>query len=127
MEKALFKKNDIILLVSMLAVLAVIVILLAITKSDGEMVVVSVDSKVVASFPLNEDRKYEIEGYDGGRNVLVIKDGVAYMSEASCPDHLCMNMGRISKVGQSVICLPNRVVIEIKGKDTEKEYDVITS
>ena len=44
----------------------------------------------------------------------------AFLKEASCPDHLCINMGRIRKTGQSIICLPNKVTVEIRGK---KESD----
>jgi hypothetical protein len=50
------------------------------------------------------------------------------VEEASCPDGLCKSMGRISMSGQSIICLPNKVVIEILDKSREtpsSEIDVI--
>ena len=91
------------------------------------MVVVSVDGAEVASFPLDENRIYEIAGYDEGHNTLIIQDGEAYMSEASCPDHLCMGMGKISHAGQSIICLPNRVIVEIRdNSNKDKEYDTVS-
>lgn len=127
MDKRLIGKNDLI----MIGVLVVCGLLIAgalfLTKKDGNEVVVSVDGEVVASFPLDKDIEYEIQGYesDSCTNKLVIKDGEAYMAEANCPDHLCMGMGKISQVGQSIICLPNRVVVEITGDDKESEYDVI--
>lgn len=126
MERKLVGKNDLILIGVLLVCFAAIAAALFFTKKEGKQVVVSVDSKEVAMFPLDKDIEYEIEGYDGGKNVLIIKDGVAYMSEASCPDKLCMHMGKINQVGQSVICLPNRVVVEIKGDSSESEYDAVS-
>ena len=125
MEKRLIGKNDLIMIGVLVVCGLVIAGALFLTRQTGNRVVVSVDGQVVSSFPLEKDIEYEIEGFEGGRNTLVIKDGVAYMSDASCPDHLCMGMGKISQEGQSLICLPNRVVVEIQGEGDEPEYDVI--
>ena len=126
--KKIINKNDLILIGVLLVGAILIAGALFMTRKQGKTVVVSVDSKEVASFPLDKDVEYEIEGYEGGRNFLVIKDGIAYMSDASCPDHLCMHMGQIKDAGQSIICLPNRVVIEIKGgKPDQEEYDTLSS
>ena len=124
-------KNDIkLILILLLSTLIVVGALFARKLSEGQegkQVVVSVDGVEVASFPLDEDRTYEISGYDEGHNTLIIRDGEAYMSDASCPDHLCMGMGKISHAGQSIICLPNRVIVEIRdnGK-TKTEYDTVS-
>ena len=126
MKEKLVGKNDLILIGVLILCGAIISLALLLTRHEGNQVVVSVDSQIVASFSLDKDITYEIEGYEGGHNTHIIKDGVAYMSDASCPDHLCMGMGKISKAGQSIICLPNRVVVEIKGSgDKEPEYDVV--
>ena len=123
---SLFKKNDLILIgilvIGFLAILGIILV----TNKKGAQVVVSVDSLEVARFPIDKDIVYEIDGYEGGKNTLIIKDGEAYVVDSSCPDHLCEHMGKISKVGQSVICLPNRVVVEI-ADDKEAEFDSISS
>jgi hypothetical protein len=124
-------KNDIKLIVILLLSTMIVVGALFARKltegQEGKQVVVSVDGVEVASFPLDEDLTYEIAGYDEGHNTLIIKDGEAYMSDASCPDHLCMGMGKISHAGQSIICLPNRVIVEIRdnGKK-EAEYDTVS-
>ena len=125
MDKKLIGKNDLIMIGVLVLCGLVIAGALFLTREKGNQVVVSVDGQVVNSFPIDKDTEYVIEGYEGGRNTLIIKDGVAYMSDASCPDHLCMGMGKISQVGQSIICLPNRVVVEIRGDGDEPEYDVI--
>ena len=69
------------------------------------------------------ERKRKKEYY---ANILVIKDGSAYMEEASCKDHICMNMGHISQVGETIICLPNEVFVKVINKDGEGgDYDAI--
>lgn len=121
------KKNDLILVGALLVGLLVLVAVLMATKSSGAYAVVSVDGVEVAAFSLDQDITYEIEGYDGGHNTLVIKDGKAHLEDSSCPDHLCEHMGKIDKVGQSIICLPNRVVVEIRGAGDAADYDTISS
>ena len=120
----LFRKNDFYLIGGLLLVFLLILLITAVTRKTGYAVQVSVDGVVKETFPLSEDTTFTIDGYDGGVNVLVIQDGKAFLKDTSCPDHLCEKMGKISSVGQSVICLPNRVVVEIIGDD-EPEYDAI--
>ena len=76
-------------------------------------VVVKVDGRKAAAFDLGENIDYQIPGYAGGVNHLIIQDGQAWISEASCPDKLCVRQGRISRTGEIIICLPNRVTAEI--------------
>ena len=127
MNKKLFSKNDLILIIFLVLVSAVMLIGISLFSKKGTTVVVSVDGKELASFPLDEDTVYNISGYHGGENILEIKDGKAQLTDASCPDKLCVNMGYISNTGQSIICLPNKVVIEIKGNTAEKNnFDTIS-
>ena len=125
MGKKLVGKNDLIMIGVLIVMTALLFLGLFVFKKEGKLVVVSVDSVEVASFSLDKDLVYEIEGYNGGRNTLVIEDGVAYVKDSTCPDHLCEYMGKISKVGQSVICLPNRVVVEIRGSKNAEGYDAV--
>ncbi len=127
MNKKLFSKNDLILIIFLVLASAVMLIGISLFSKKGATVVVSVDGKELTSFPLSEDTVYNISGYHGGENLLEIKDGKAHLTDASCPDKLCVNMGYISKTGQSIICLPNKVVIEIKGNTEEKNnFDTIS-
>ena len=78
--------------------------------SEGSNVIVTVDGELYGEYSLYFDAVYEI----GEGNRLVIEGGVAYMSHADCPDKTCVNMGKISRVGEKIICLPNRVAVEIR-------------
>ena len=84
---------------------------------------VTVDGEVLGEYSLDEDTEIRI-GDNEKYNLLLIKDGVAQISEASCPDKLCVNQGKISFDGQSLICLPNKVVVEVKGGE-QSNYDAV--
>lgn len=81
----------------------------------GGIAEVAVDGEVMAELPLAEDTEMVIEGYDGGENTLVIRDGEADITSASCPDGVCVRHRAVSRDGESIICLPNRVVVTIRG------------
>lgn len=83
----------------------------------GTVVEVRVSGGVGQQFALEENADVEIFGVNGGANHLHIENGQVWVTEASCPDQICVHMGRISQPGQSIICLPNQVVIEILGRE----------
>ena len=87
---------------------------------------VTVDGKVYGTYPLSKDDTIEIKNVDGDvTNTLVIKDGVADVTSADCPDHLCVKQKAISKEGESIICLPNKVVVMVKS-NTKSDIDSIS-
>ncbi len=107
-------KNDLILTAALLAVGFVLAAFFFAAAPRGRTVEVRVDGRVEAVYPLEKDGRYEIKGANGG-NTLVIESGTARIDSASCPDKLCVKTGRLSRSGQSAICLPNRVEIRITG------------
>ena len=50
-----------------------------------------------------------------GRNVLRVSRGGIAMVEADCPDQLCIGFGRIHRPHETIVCLPNRIFVEIVG------------
>lgn len=88
-------------------------------REPGAWAVVEVEGRETARYPLEEDCTIAIEGYDGGRNMLVIEDGCVHVTDASCPDKLCEKQGQISANGETIVCLPNRVVITVQGGEGE--------
>ena len=71
-------------------------------------------------FSLAKDRTILI----GDTNVCEIQDGKAHMLSASCPDQICVHQRAISKNGESIICLPNKVVVSIEGAE-DSQIDVV--
>ncbi|HPF30358.1 MAG TPA: NusG domain II-containing protein [Lachnospiraceae bacterium] len=88
-----------------------------------EHVEVTCDGEMLGSYPLEENATIEIET-DYGLNVMFIEDGKVSVTDADCNNHNCMEQGIITKSGESIICLPHRLVITITG-EAETEYDVI--
>ena len=80
------------------------------TGTDAVVTVRTADGDEV--YPLNKDGVFSL---NGGTNTLVIEDGEAWVSEANCPDKVCMGMGKISKNGEFIACLPNQVIIVVEG------------
>ncbi len=121
----IFKKNDLFLIGGLLVAFLLILLFISLSKKGGNSVQVSVDGTVKSTYSLSEEGEYIINGYNGGVNTLVIRDGKAFVIDSSCPDHLCEYMGTIDSVGQSIICLPNRVVVEVVGSDEAAKFDAV--
>lgn len=94
-------------------------------REPGAQVVVRVDGQLTAGFALSEDTEYSIQGAGGGTNYLIIRQGRAWLDTASCPDKLCVRQGAIRYAGDSIICLPNKVVVEIVGSGDSKDLDAV--
>ena len=122
------KKNDLIL-IGVIAVLALsafggISLYSADSTKEAEAVV-RVDGQEQGRYPLDKDRTVKIELADGSYNILEIKDGKADMTEATCPDKICVDHRPVNKRGESLVCLPNQVVVEIEN-GVESEVDSST-
>lgn len=109
------KKAEILLIGSFALVGVLLGIWLLFTQQPGTMVEIRVSGQTTQRFSLLENREYEIQGV-GGHNLLVIENGEAWIEDADCPDALCRGMGKIHMAGQSVVCLPHEVVVEIIGE-----------
>lgn len=118
-------RNDIIFIAALLTVVSAVGLFYFFFRGEGDTVDVSLDGKALGSYSLSEDRTVEIKS-EGGYNILVIKDGEAYVSEASCPDGICSAHKPISRDGESIICLPNKVVVSVSQRDTENTPDIIS-
>lgn len=84
---------------------------------DGIYAVVELDGQPYGSYALTEDQEIDI----GPGNHISIEDGTVRMTDASCPDHLCIRQGRISANGAMITCLPNRVTVQVRSDVREGE------
>ena len=78
----------------------------------GESITIKRNGEVYAVYPLSQDREIVIENGEK-HNKLVIQNGEVFMEKANCPDGYCVKQGRISRAGESIVCLPNRIVAEV--------------
>ena len=124
-EKKRLRRNDVIFIVALLVVVAVAGACLYFFRGEGDTVTVSVDGEVIATYPLDQDRVENIHTGKDGLNRLIIKDGKAWVEQASCPDGICAAHKPIYREGESIVCLPNKVVITVKTADTTNEPDIV--
>lgn len=87
--------------------------------------VVIVDGQEYGRYPLSEETEETIELPDGNYNTFIIKEGELDMTDASCPDKICVNHRHISKRNESIVCLPDKVVIQIENGE-EAQLDAFT-
>jgi hypothetical protein len=83
---------------------------------EGRWVVIEADGGVVGNFSLDEDGLIPVDGKLGTTRVEIADRGVRVL-DSPCPYKLCVKSGPISRSGETLICLPNRVVIRIEGGD----------
>ena len=115
-----------------IAALAVVVAasaaaLLLAPKEKGAIARVTQDGKVLYEIHLNEvpgPQTYHVNGENGAYNTVLVQQGHVRMLEASCPDQVCVNQGWISDSTLPIVCLPNKVIIEIVGE--EGQLDAVT-
>lgn len=111
------KKKDIILTVCLLIVAAVIYLIIRITgHSEGNQAVVTVAGKEYGVYRLDENKEFKVKS-ENGYNIIVISDGKVYIKDADCPDKYCVHQGKISKSGETLICLPHKLSVEVKKDD----------
>ncbi len=118
------KKKDWILIIIVLCVAACAYFSHQLLRNTGAgEVVVKVNGKLTGTYSLNEDQEITI---NEGSNVLEIKNGRADMVKADCPDQLCVHQRAVSVSNENIICLPNKVIVEIRSR-TDSKIDTVTN
>ena len=117
--KDLFSKKDIFLIAGLLLVCGAVWLLVSLSSPQGRYVRITVDGREETVYSLSEDREVLLSGV-GGTNLLRISDGKASITEADCPDKICVHTAPISKVGQTIVCLPHKLVAEVFGRGEAK-------
>lgn len=117
------KKNDWILAAAILGVAALLFgVHFVLGRQNQESVIIYVDGEVYGKYGLSEDQTIQIND----TNVLEIRSKEAVMTKADCPDQICVHQKGISQTNESIICLPNKVVVSIEGKEA-KELDAVSN
>lgn len=109
---------DFILIALLLLLALVCYFLFSGSGSHGSVTVVCVNGEEVARYSLAEEGRYEL---NGGSNILIIRDGCAWLEDADCPDKLCVRQGKIELDGQCITCLPNKLTVTIYADNSEVE------
>lgn len=96
-------------------------------SNDSKYVSVQVDGEEIKKIIYDKKiigKTIAIES-EYGYNLLEIGDERVRVIEASCPDKIDVKQGYISNIGEMIVCIPNKLVIEIKGVAAGEEIDMI--
>jgi len=112
-------RNDRILIIGLVTVVSLFFVKLFFISSEGSEALIQVGNSRTQRVSLRMDRRIEIKG-EKGKAVIEVKDGRVRVVESSCFQKICVNTGWIDKPGQNIICLPNKVLVTIEGKESPK-------
>lgn len=122
--KSFFTKADLILMAAIVIIGLGISIFLAAGSHQGNKVEITKDGKLWGTYSLDGEHKITIR--DGKElNVVKISGGNVTMESANCKNQVCVHHSPVSRTGESIVCLPHKIVVSIKGEDNE--YDTISN
>ena len=132
------RKADIILLIVLIVCGLAASAVLAMSHSGGDTVIIESGGKPYAVYSLFEDRTIVVPGApvtgtgshaeNSEYNIVEIRGGAVSVTEASCKNQVCVRHRGISQSGESIVCLPNRLVVRIEGGSGKGGgYDSVTS
>lgn len=104
----MIKKADIIIFAFILLICAVGFLFINGNRNVGSRVTVSVDNEVVYDIPLNTDRVVALP-----KNTVSVINGEVFMEYSSCKNQICVKTAPIKNAGEKIICLPNKVIVEV--------------
>ena len=124
----MIKKADIVLFILILIFGGAVSLWSITANTAGDKAVVTVDGQLYGTYSLSQDQEIQVVQDEDHTNHITIKDGMVSMAYSTCKNQVCVNAGAISETRDSIVCLPNKVMIEIQGsaKNEGGGVDVIT-
>lgn len=107
-------KNDKILLLLVFIISSIMIIISIVSKQEGGQALIYHNHQIIQTIDLNIDNTYQVKG-DLGTVKVEVKDRKIRVIEENSPYHLCSKQGYISSSNETIICMPNRIMIEIIG------------
>ncbi len=125
---SILRKADLALFLILLLLGISSVLLISDSGRDGKQVLIKTGGELYGTYDLNQDQIIKVV-YRGHHNNITINNGKVSMSFSDCRNQNCVHQGKISNTSQTIICLPNQVVVEIVDnvKDGGDDIDVISN
>jgi hypothetical protein len=120
--KGMKKADKILILVLLLAAIG-FALFFFLQAQTGGLARVTVDGEVKAELPLSEDTLFKVET-ENGYNVIQVQDGYVSIQDADCRDQICVEHKKIHLTGETIVCLPHKLVVEIVGEE-KTQYDTV--
>jgi len=108
------RRNDILLIVAFAVIALLLIFSIPNFLQGGSNVTIEVEGSHYGTYSLFENKRIPVTT-SLGNNVVVIENGFVYMEEADCKDGLCVKQGKKQYNGESIICLPHRVLVTVSG------------
>ena len=112
-------KNDI-KLIFIVLLIVILLFSLSLLRKEANVANVYYENDLILKIDLNINNTYEVEGYNGKVVIEVLNNKIRVVEENS-PYHLCSKQGFIDKSGESIICLPNKIIIELPNNEIDTE------
>lgn len=113
-------KNDFKLILIVIVLVIFLLIFFYKPKEEASFAIVYYKSEIVLKIDLNIDKIYEVNGDNGIVKIEVLNKKIRVIEETS-NYNLCSKQGFISNKGESIICLPNKIIIELPSDDIDVE------
>ena len=124
LNKLKMKPFDFILIVSLMLASFSPLLFFFFFFTTGQIAQLRVNNKRIKEFDLSKDQVFTyFDKLDGDQNKITVRDGKIAIIDANCTDQICVRKGFISKTGQTIVCLPHRLVIEIMPTNEKQTED----
>ncbi|MBQ3935312.1 MAG: NusG domain II-containing protein [Clostridia bacterium] len=110
--------RNIILIAVLLTAAAILFPVLHRTASPGTQFEILLRGERLGLYALADDRDIPIEGIC----IVSVRNGTVFMKESNCPGKTCVHHAPVSNGGETIVCLPNQVVIRVLGSDADVDY-----
>ena len=112
--KSLWNKKDLLFITAILLAAGLAFLFFRPQPSESlSRAEISVDGKTAMELDLSEDQVLTVDGAGGGYNRIQVRDGAVSVLEASCPDKVCVHTGTVRYPGETIVCLPNRMIVTV--------------
>ena len=112
--KSLWNKKDLLFIAAILLAAGLAFLFFRPQPSESlSRAEISVDGKTAMELDLSEDQVLTVDGAGGGYNRIQVRDGAVSVLEASCPDKVCVHTGTVRYPGETIVCLPNRMIVTV--------------
>ncbi|MEY8443167.1 NusG domain II-containing protein [Lactococcus ileimucosae] len=116
------KALDIVIILTLLTA-SFSVFFLTPSEDTGAKAQLRIQGKVIRTFDLNKNQSWTYHSDDGDYNEIQVKDGAIAVIKASCPDQIDVQRGFIAKVGETIVCLPHHLVVEVVSGQQDSGVD----
>lgn len=112
-------KFDIFLIILLIgALVSWLVIWIVTSSNENKKAIIEYDNEVVLELSLSENKEVRLKELSNGKTLkyemlIIVEDGTIRVEENECPNHDCIKEGKKNKVGDVIVCLPNKIVIRI--------------